>query len=411
MTADEVGIDDERAARGGRSGGRYVVLGCGRQGTAAALDLARFGGAAQLVLADADPGRAARLEERLGSWLGGGGPEMTTVSSDAGDAAEIRRVLRGADAAVFAVPYRFLLEASRAAVDAAVHACDLGGHPETVRAQLELDSSARESGVALVPDCGQAPGMATTLTTLAVDMVEEPETVELWDGGLPVDPEPPLRYRLTFDVRGLTNEYDGPCWALRDGEPVAFESLEGRHTVRFPEPLGELDAFYASGTGSTLPWSLRGRIREFTSRIVRYPGHLDRMRTLKELGLFGLDPVEVEGTEVVPRRVTEAVLEPRLVGEGPIADVVVVRVHCAGRDGGRPVRAEVDLMTFHDPETGLTAMQRCTGFDAAIVAAMAARGEIEPGVSVRERSVDPERYVEELARRGIEVERRRVPLE
>ncbi len=99
------------------------------------------------------------------------------------------------------------------------------------------------------------------------------------------------------------------------------------------------------------------------------------------------------------------------MGEGPIADVVVVRVHCAGRDGGRPVRAEVDLMTFHDPETGLTAMQRCTGFDAAIVAAMAARGEIEPGVSVRERSVDPERYVEELARRGIEVERRRVPLE
>lgn len=390
---------------------RYAVLGCGRQGTAAALDLARFGAAEALVLADADRGRALALAERLDAWLHGGGPETAVRRFDAADPAAVRSALDGADAAVVAVPYRFLLGASRSAIEAGVHACDLGGHPDTVRAQLDLDGAAREAGVSLVPDCGQAPGMATTLTMLALGMVEEPERVELWDGGLPVDPEPPLHYRLTFDVRGLTNEYDGPSWALRDGEPVALEALEGRQTVRFPEPLGQLEAFYASGTASTLPWSLRGRVRELTSRIVRYPGHLDRMHTLVELGFFGLEPVPVEGSEVIPRRLTEALLEPRLVGEGPIEDVVVVRAHCTGVDRGRRVRGEVDLMTFHDPDTGLTAMQRCTGFDAAIVAAMAARGEIEAGVSVRERSVDPEPYAAELARRGIDVRRRRVHLE
>lgn len=408
MTAERRTMDDTSPEDGVLPNHRYVVLGCGRQGTAAALDLARFGGASALVLADAEPERARALERRLESWLADAVPETTVIRCDAGAHREVRRVLEGADAAVCGVPYRFLLGVTRAAVDAGVHACDLGGHPGTVRAQLELDAAAREAGVVVVPDCGQAPGMATTLTMLALGMVEGPERVDLWDGGLPVDPEPPLHYRLTFDVRGLTNEYDGPSWAVRDGEPVALESLDGRQTVRFPEPLGELDAFYASGTSSTLPWSLRGRLREFTSRIVRYPGHLDRMRTLKELGLFGLDPVEVDGAEVVPRRLTEAVLEPRLVGEGPIEDVVVVRVHCTGTHRGEGVRAEVDLMTFHDPETGLTAMQRCTGFDAAIVAAMAARGQIEPGVSVRERSVDPDPYVAELARRGMEVERRRV---
>jgi hypothetical protein len=71
---------------------------------------------------------------------------------------------------------------------------------------------------------------------------------------------------------------------------------------------------------------------------------------------------------------TETLLEPLLMGDTPIQDVVVVRVHCTGRAKRRPVRAEVDALVHHDPKTGLTAMQRCTGFDAAIVAAMMASG-------------------------------------
>jgi predicted DNA repair protein MutK len=51
-------------------------------------------------------------------------------------------------------------------------------------------------------------------------------------------------------------------------------------------------------------------------------------------------------------------------------------------------------------------MQRCTGFDAAIVAAMMAHGQVAAGVAVRELSVNPERYVSELERREMPVTRR-----
>jgi lysine 6-dehydrogenase len=236
--------------------------------------------------------------------------------------------------------------------------------------------------------------------------VAEPEELEVWDGGLPLHPEPPLFYRLTFAVQGLTNEYDGPCYNIRDGEVVALESLTERQSVEFPPPLGRLEAFCASGTGSTFPWTYRGKLRQFTSRIVRYPGHLDVIRTLKDLGFFSEMPVMVDGRLLPPRRLTEALLEPLLVGTTPIQDVVVVRVHCTGRADGRRVRAEVDTLIFHDPDAGLTAMQRCTGFDAAIVAAMMARNEIPPGVAVRELSIDPERYVKELDRRNMRVTRK-----
>ena len=386
---------------------RYVILGSGRQGTAAAYDLALRGDASEIVLADASDERARQAVTWVSSRLPSDHPvRLIPKPVNGGNADSVLALLRNTDAAISALPYRYNLDITRYAIQARCHLCDLGGHPETTTAQLELSDSARRARVSVVPDCGQAPGMATSLMALALRMVPAPENLEVWDGGLPLDPAPPLFYRLTFAVQGLTNEYDGPCYNLRDGKVVALESLSEVQTVDFPRPLGRLEAFCASGTGSTFPWTYRGKLRQFTSRIVRYPGHLDAIRTLKNLGFFSEKPLAVDGCVLSPRRLTETLLEPLLVGDTPIQDVVVVRVHCTGRAKRRPVRAEVDALVYHDPKTGLTAMQRCTGFDAAIVAAMMASGEIAPGVAVRELSVDPERYVAELARRGIEVTRR-----
>jgi lysine 6-dehydrogenase len=61
------------------------------------------------------------------------------------------------------------------------------------------------------------------------------------------------------------------------------------------------------------------------------------------------------------------------------------------------------LVDYFDAETGFTAMERCTGWSAAIVAGMTARGQTPPGAAGVEVQVPAGRYVEELARRGIEV--------
>lgn len=388
------------------AGYRYVILGSGRQGTAAAYDLALRGDASEIVLADASDERAREAAAWVGRRLPNGSQvRLTPKPVNGGNGESVVALLRGAHAAISALPYRYNFDITRYAIQAGCNLCDLGGHPETTKAQLGLTDSARRSRVAVVPDCGQAPGMATSLMALALSMVPRPENLEVWDGGLPLDPTPPLFYRLTFAVQGLTNEYDGPCYNLRDGEVVALESLSEVQAVDFPRPLGRLEAFCASGTGSTFPWTYRGKLKRFTSRIVRYPGHLAAMRTLKTLGFFSENPLAVDGCVLRPRRLTETLLEPMLVGDTPIQDVVVVRVHCTGRAKRHLVRAEVDLLVYHDPETGLTAMQRCTGFDAAIVASMMAQGDIAPGVAVRELSVNPERYVSELGRRGMEVTR------
>ncbi len=62
----------------------------------------------------------------------------------------------------------------------------------------------------------------------------------------------------------------------------------------------------------------------------------------------------------------------------------------------------VDMVDRYDDATNFTAMERVTGWHAALVAQMIASGEIPPGAHPIE-SVSGRRVVEEAARRGLHV--------
>jgi lysine 6-dehydrogenase len=79
---------------------------------------------------------------------------------------------------------------------------------------------------------------------------------------------------------------------------------------------------------------------------------------------------------------------------------VVVRVVAKGTKDGKPCQALTELIDHYDPETGFTAMERTTGWDAAIKAIMTVRGDTPRGVHPAEVAVPPALYVEELRRRG-----------
>jgi lysine 6-dehydrogenase len=122
---------------------------------------------------------------------------------------------------------------------------------------------------------------------------------------------------------------------------------------------------------------------------------------LRELGVLDEKLVRVRGQEVVPQQVFGAVATPRLTFKNS-PDVVVLRVVASGpKRGGRRETLQLDLLDRADAKTGFTAMERTTGFSAAIVAEMLARGEARPGVRTQEDAVPPEAFARELARRGL----------
>ncbi|MGQ9477871.1 MAG: saccharopine dehydrogenase family protein [Candidatus Bipolaricaulia bacterium] len=378
-------------------GYRYLILGTGMQGTAAAYDFARFGEAETVVLADLDLERAEAAARRINRLTRGELARPARV--DVTDERSLAQALRGVDAVLSAVPYRFNLEITKAAIAASVGMCDLGGNTELVLEQLKLDPQAKEAGVTIVPDCGLAPGMANTLAVYAMSRMERPREVRIWCGGLPQNPKPPLGYKLVFSIEGLTNEYFGKAYILRDGRVTEGETFTELEEIEFPPPVGRCEAFITAGGSSTCPWTFAGKLKTYEYKTVRYPGHYEKVKTLLELGLLDPEPIEVEGARVSPRELFHKVVPPRLAFPEE-RDLVVLRVACRGEDQGAPIEIQLDLMEFHDEATGFSAMERTTAFPAAIVAEMVAKGELEHGVVPLERAVPPGPFVAELARRG-----------
>lgn len=384
-------------------GYRYAILGAGRQGAAAAYDLALFGEADTLVMYDLDPKRAQEAAERVNKLQSR--VVVQAGSIDVRDRERVKAALGGFDAVLSAVPYRFNLEISRAAIEAGVPLCDLGGSTETVLEQLKLDEAAKRAGISIIPDCGLAPGTGNVLAVYAMDLMKrrgaEPQDVRIYCGGLPQNPRPPLNYQLLFSIEGLLNEYLSPVYVLRDRRVQTLEPLTELEVIEFPEPPGRCEAFLTSGGTSTAPWRFERVLRSYEYKTVRYPGHCEKLKAIRDLGLLAEEPVTVGNTRVSPKELFKAAAGPRLDLEGP--DLAVLRVICRGELEGEPVGIRLDLLDLYDEETGFTAMERTTGFSAAIVMQLLVGGEAPLGVHTPDEALPVEHYVEALLERGFRI--------
>jgi len=378
---------------------RYAILGSGRQGTAAAYDLAMHGDADSIVLADLDRGIAQSAAKRVNSLVGGKVTEVVRVDSTRPES--VLLLLKGVDVFLSAVPYSFNLNLARLAVKAKASMVDLGGHTGIVRKQLALDAPAKRAGIAIVPDCGMGPGANITLAVHAMRMLDEADEVRVYDGGLPLHPRPPWNYSLFFNIGGLTNEYTGTATFLRNGKRVEVAALTEPEEIVI-KSLGTLEARVTSGGLSTMPWTYEGKLRVLENKTLRYPGHWACMEAFADLGLFSEKPVRVGGRTVIPREVFHALFEP-LISDPEARDVAVIRVRARGRKGGRPATATVELIDHCDEDTGFLAMERLTGGHAAIAAALVARGTIPPGAHPVQDAVPPEVFIREARERGMVV--------
>ncbi len=378
----------------------YAVLGGGRQGTAAAFDMARFGDAERVFIGDISLEAARRSAARVNELLGSPLAEAREV--DVTDHDRLKAFLDPVDSFLSAVPYWNNPGITRAAIEAKASMTDLGGNTDLVREQMKLGPQAKEAEIAVIPDCGQVPGMGTSLTVYAMSLLDQTDEVKMWDGGNPLHPKPPFKYILTFNIAGLTNEYYGVAHFIRDGRRVEVPTFldEDYETVDFPEPIGRMEAFVAGGGTSTMPWTYEGRLKTLWNKTLRWPGHFAEWRAYMNAGLLETEPVEVGGVKVSPREVLHTLLDPKLRAKPGEPDLVIVRVQAVGKKDGRLAQAVVELIDRYDEATGFTAMQRTTGWDGSIKAILNARGVTPRGVHPAETAVPGPLYAAELRKRG-----------
>src|ERR1700746_1050726 len=104
---------------------KFLVVGAGMMGSAAAYDMARQPDVHAVTLADADLKRAREVEARINHIPGD--RKVKTLVLDASNQTSAAHAMKGHDATLSAVPYFLNLGLAKAAIEARCHFADLGG--------------------------------------------------------------------------------------------------------------------------------------------------------------------------------------------------------------------------------------------------------------------------------------------
>ena len=372
---------------------KIAVIGAGLMGRAAIFDLARIDDVEKVGIYDID----TELAAQIGATYGNG--REVCGGLDAGDEDAVAAILADYDAAVSCVTYKFNPGLTRAAIKAKCHLVDLGGNNDTVLSQLEMNDEAEKAGVIIVPDCGLAPGMVAVLVADGVARFDKVSSVNIRVGGLPQSPRPPLNYQMLFSAEGLINEYWEPCVILEGGIKKTVNPMTAVELLEF-DGLGKFEAFYTSGGTSTLPDTYKDQIDFLDYKTIRYPGHCALFKPMLEIGMASRKKVRVNSVEVEPRSVFKEVLNRNLSFGEP--DMSLVRLIFEGEKDGTNRTIVYEIVDRQDNKTGLTSMMRMTAFPAAIIAWMAADGQITArGCKPQEAIVNPAAFIQQLKKRQI----------
>lgn len=382
---------------------KFLILGGGAQGSAAAFDLVRHAGVDRVVIADHDEGQ---LRPFLRPFAG---DRLGRIRLDATDHGAVRQAMRDVDAVVCGLPYFFNHAMAELAVESGCHYCDLGGNTEIVEQQKTLHDRARSAGLSVIPDCGLAPGMVNILAQAGIDGLDETDSVKIRVGGLPQKPRPPLNYQIVYSMEGVLDYYTTLSVVLEEGRLVQKTALSEIEPVEFPEPVGTLEAFHTAGGISTMPYRYQGRIRHMEYKTLRYPGHAHIMEAIRELGLLSNEAVNFDGARMSPRDFFIKVVSPRL-RDPQGHDLVALRVEVEGTRDGIPAGVRFDLIDRYDAEHDVTAMMRTTGYSLAITSLMQVDGRVtEKGVLTPDEAMPATTYINELAQRGINIQATELP--
>ena len=344
---------------------RITVLGAGMVGSVIAEDLHDSGFA--VSIADVSNTALSRIAERSQG-------KIESHAIDCSDASAIQSCIKDADVVVGALPSWLGLNALKTVIESKKPYCDISFMAEDPR---ELHDLACAHGVPCVVDFGVAPGISHLLCAHIDDLLDSCEMLDIVVGGLPVERKWPWEYKAPFSPRDVIEEYIRPARIVEQGKIVARPALSEVELMELPG-VGTLEAFNSDGLRTLCDTLSVPNMRE---RTLRYPGHAEMMKRLRDGGFFSATPIQCGDQDVVPLDMTAKILIDSWKYEPKEADLTVMRVSGEGFKGDTPVAITYDLLDYYDSNSDQSSMARTTGFPAASVARMLIDETInEPGV-------------------------------
>jgi len=251
---------------------------------------------------------------------------------------------------------------------------------------LQLDALARDKGVSVVADMGVAPGMCNAILGYHNQGMDV-KSYRCLVGGLPFEREWPLEYKSSWSPMDCIEEYTRPARFRVKGRDIVKPALSDLESVEFQE-IGILEAWNSDGLRSLL--TSFPHIPDMVEKTLRYPGTVEYLRVLRELGYFSTDELELDGKFIRPLDLSAALLFPRFELKKGEKEFTVMRIIIRGREREEPVEYRYELYDEYDAESDTSSMARTTGYTCTGVAnlmldgLLQVRGVIPPEKAVME---------------------------
>lgn len=243
-----------------------------------------------------------------------------------------------------------------------------------------LHEEYKKKGIMLLDGIGFAPGLTNITLGEGLRDMDESKTAIARCGGVPNEESRdrhPLKYMITWAFDHVLREYNIKSAALKDGKKIELDALSLHEKFKFDKFGKDVELECAVTPGMPSFVYTRSELENTYEKTVRWPGHYDTIKEFRQCGMLDIEPVEVNGCEVVPREVLLKVITPKLKPKEGDRDACVMWNTAEGKIDGKKARIDYYMWDDEDVENGLTAMQRTTCFPPAISAEMIAKGEIK----------------------------------
>lgn len=336
---------------------KVIVLGAGLVGKAMAIDLHK-----SFDVTSVDINEEALKQVEIHG--------IKTQKLDFADTHALATALQPFDLVIGAVPGFLGLQTARTVIEAGKNMVDISFFPED---PFQLDELAKKKNVTIVTDCGVAPGMGNVILSYHYHRMKI-DTYECLVGGLPVVREWPFEYKAVFSPIDVIEEYIRPARYVQNGAVVIKEALSDPELIHFPG-VGTLESWNSDGLRSlikTMP-----NIPNMIEKTLRYPGCIEYLRVLRDVGFFSYDAVDVKGVKVRPIDLTAKLVFPKWKLKPGEEEFTVMRIRIEGEENGQPKKYEYYLHDRTEKSTGTLSMARTTGYTCTAVAHLVADGKYD----------------------------------
>ena len=328
---------------------KIIVLGAGLVGSVIAIDLSVNH---EVTSADINTESFQKFKDY---------PSIKTLEADLSNSDTIKSIVKDFDIVIGAVPGFMGYQAMKAVIEAGKNMVDISFMPEDF---ILLDGLAKKHKVAVVADCGVAPGMGNIILGHHNKKMHV-KKYECLVGGLPVIREWPYEYKAVFSPIDVIEEYTRPARYIQNYELVTKEALSDPELVQF-DGVGTLESWNSDGLRSLM--QTMKNIPDMIEKTLRYPGCIEYLRVLRETGFFSYDEIEVNGMKIRPIDVTAKLLFPKWKLKEGEEDFTIMRIVIEGMENGNNKKYIYNLLDRFDRETKTISMARTTGYTCTAVA-------------------------------------------